>query len=72
MRHYCSKHPRSPSALRKPKLVLRGRSVVALLGYTMEDGIAGIGADVETALRDFDREYLRALNRREAGKQKRA
>lgn len=60
MTRYCTDHPRSPSAVRKPKLILRGRSVVALLGYTIQDGVAGIGSDVAAALRDFDRQYLRA------------
>lgn len=74
MTRYCSEHPRSPAAVRKPKLILRGRSVVALLGYTIQDGIAGIGSTVAAALRDFDRQYLRALrppNTRRGGKVRR-
>lgn len=61
MTRYCSEHPGSPTAVRKPKLILRGASVVALLGYTIQDGIAGIGGSVAAALRDFDRQYVRAL-----------
>lgn len=58
MERYCAEHPRSPSAARRPKLMLRGRSWVALLGYTLQDGIAGIGGSVASALRAFDVQYL--------------
>ena len=55
---YCAQHPRSPAAVRRPKIMVRGRSFVALLGATLEDGIAGIGGTVEAALRAFDIQYL--------------
>jgi hypothetical protein len=58
MERYCEQHPLSPSAVRRPRLLLRGRSWVALLGYTLEEGIAGIGGSVEAALRAFDVQYL--------------
>jgi hypothetical protein len=61
MERYCEEHPRSPSAVRRPKLLLRGRSWVALLGYTLQDGIAGIGESVAGALRAFDIQYHNAL-----------
>ncbi len=54
MQRYCEEHPNSPSAVRRPKLILRGRSWVALLGYTLQDGTAGIGVTVAAALRAFD------------------
>jgi hypothetical protein len=61
MERYCEEHPRSPSAVRRPKLLLRGRSWVALLGYTLGDGIAGIGGTVAAALAAFDLQYHNAL-----------
>lgn len=54
---YCKQHPRSPTATRRPRLMLRGRSWVALLGYTLQDGVAGIGSTVAAALRAFDIQY---------------
>ncbi|CAN5460220.1 hypothetical protein BH18VER1_BH18VER1_10020 [soil metagenome] len=61
MRRYCEEHPRSPSAIRQPKLIQRGLSWVALRGYTMQDGIAGIGGTVGAALQAFDVQYLNRL-----------
>ena len=61
LERYCAAHPRSPVAVRKPRIMLRGGSVVVLLGSTLEDGIAGIGSSVEAALREFDVQYRRAL-----------
>ena len=57
MARYCKAHPKSPSALRRPRLMLRGRSWIALLGSTLQDGIAGIGSTVDAALRAFDEQY---------------
>ena len=61
MERYCQEHPRSPSAVRRPRVMLRGRNCVALLGSTLEDGIAGIGSSVRAALRAFDVQYLNSL-----------
>ena len=61
MKRYCAQHPRSPSAKRRPRLLLRGRSWIALLGYTPEEGIAGIGGSVAAALEAFDVQYLNSL-----------
>ncbi len=61
MKRYCEEHPRSPSAVRRPKLLRRGRSWVALMGYTLQDGIAGIGKTVASALRSFDVQYLKSM-----------
>lgn len=58
---YCRKHPKSPSAMRRPRLMLRGRSWVALLGYTLQDGVAGIGSTVSAALQAFDVQYANSL-----------
>ncbi|MFN2476875.1 MAG: hypothetical protein ABR526_11120 [Chthoniobacterales bacterium] len=63
MERYCEEHPRSPSAVRRPKLLPRGSSWVALLGYTLQEGIAGIGGSVAAALRAFDIQYHNALKR---------
>lgn len=54
---YCKAHPKSPSALRRPRLMLRGTSWIALIGSTLQDGIAGIGNSVQGALRAFDTQY---------------
>ncbi|MBA3884054.1 MAG: hypothetical protein H0X73_15440 [Chthoniobacterales bacterium] len=61
MERYCEEHPRSPSAVRRPKLLRRGRSWVALMGYTLQDGVAGIGETVASALRAFDVQYLNSM-----------
>lgn len=54
---YCKEFPRSPSAKQRPRLMLRGKSWIALLGSTLQDGIAGIGGTVRAALRAFDVQY---------------
>jgi len=43
MERYCAVHPGSPAAVRRPGLSIRGRTFVALLGPTIEEGIAGFG-----------------------------
>ena len=58
---YYEVHPRSPSAVRRPKLCGRSGTWVALLGYSLRDGIAGFGPTVEAALRAFDTQYLNSL-----------
>ena len=61
MERYCVTHPRSPAAVRRPQLSIRGRTFVALLGPAIEEGIAGFGDSVQAALRAFDAQYSRAL-----------
>jgi hypothetical protein len=61
MERYCAEHPRSPAALRRPQLSVRGRTFIALLGVTIEDGITGFGDNVGAALRAFDAQYRRVL-----------
>ena len=61
MELYCASHPRSPAAVRRPRLSIRGRTFVALLGPAIEEGIAGFGDSVQAALRAFDAQYSRAL-----------
>ncbi len=61
LQRYCEEHPRSPSAQRRPRIMIRGRSFVALLGSGLEDGIAGIGSTVPAALRAFDVRYRNSL-----------
>ena len=58
---YCEQHPGSPAAVRRPQLTIRGASCVALLGSTLQNGIAGIGGTVRAALRAFDVQYSNAL-----------
>jgi len=48
-------------SLRHPRLSLRGRTFVALLGSSIEEGVVGFGDSVEAALRAFERQYLRSL-----------
>jgi hypothetical protein len=61
MNLYCAAHPGSPAAIRRPRLSIRGRTVVTLLGPAIEEGIAGFGHSVSAALRPFDAQYSRAL-----------
>ena len=58
---YCAAHPGSPSAARRPQLFLRSHLWIALLGPSVEEGIVGIGATVEAALRAFDAQYIAGL-----------
>ncbi len=60
MECYCAAHPGSPAAVRRPRLSIRGRTFVALLGPTIEEGIAGFGDSVQAALRAFDTQYSRS------------
>jgi hypothetical protein len=61
MELYCEAHPRSPSAVRQPRLFVRGEFWIALLGPSVEEGIVGIGSTVTAALRAFDAQYLAGL-----------
>lgn len=61
MERYCLAHPNSPAAIRHPRLSIRGRTFVALLGPSIEAGIAGFGDTVQAALRAFDLQYSRSL-----------
>ncbi len=61
MERYCTLHPRSPSAVRRPQLSRRRGTFVVLLGHSLENGIVGIGNTIENALRAFDLQYLGAL-----------
>jgi hypothetical protein len=62
MERYCTAHPKSPAALRRPRLSIRGRTFVALLGPAIEEGIVGFGDTVQAALRAFDTQYWRSLS----------
>ena len=55
---YCTAHPESPSAMRRPKLFVRSDLWIALLGPSIEEGIVGIGPNVAAALRAFDTQYV--------------
>lgn len=55
---YCTRHPGSPSAMRRPKLFVRNDLWIALLGPSIEEGIVGIGPSVAAALRAFDAQYV--------------
>ena len=61
MKSYCTAHPSSPSAVRRPALSIRSGLWIALLGPSIEEGIVGIGSTVEAALRAFDTQYMLGL-----------
>jgi hypothetical protein len=61
MELYCEAHPGSPSAVRRPRLFVRGELWIALLGPSVEEGIVGIGSTITAALRAFDAQYLAGL-----------
>lgn len=61
MELYCEAHRGSPSAVRRPRLFVRGDLWIALLGPSVEEGIVGIGPTVTAALRAFDVQYLAGL-----------
>ena len=58
---YCSAHPDSPSAMRRPNLFIRSDLWIALLGPSIEEGIVGIGSTVAAALRAFDAQYMAGM-----------
>jgi hypothetical protein len=66
MELYCAAHPGSPSAVRRPRLMVRGHLWVALLGPSVEEGIVGIGSTVEGALRAFDLQYFAGIRPRDS------
>ena len=61
MELYCQAHPGSPTAVRRPRLFVRGELWIALLGPSVEEGIIGIGSTVTAGLRAFDAQYLAGL-----------
>ena len=58
---YCETHSNGPAAVRRPKLSLRGKTYIVLLGNSVADGIIGLGATVPAALRAFDLQYLKTI-----------
>lgn len=60
VKNYCDEHPASPAARTHPRVMIRGSTYIALLGSTLEHGIAGIGGTVRAALRAFDVQYQNA------------
>ena len=61
MEDYCMMHPCTPAAVRRPRISKRGGTWIALLGPSIDDGIAGFGPDIFAALETFNRNYLAAL-----------
>jgi hypothetical protein len=57
MEEHCRAHPDSPSAQRRPQLLIRGDLWVALLGPSVEEGVVGIGPTIPAAFRAFDVQY---------------
>jgi hypothetical protein len=64
MARYCKEFPKSPAALRRPRIMLRGSSWIALVGSTLQEGVAGIGYSVHSALRAFDAQWADSSKRR--------
>ncbi len=60
VQRYCLAHPKSPSAVRRPKIMPRGQLWIALLGSTLEEGIAGTGQTIAAALHSFDAQYRKS------------
>ena len=58
---YYAAHPGSPSAVRRPRISVRSGTWIALLGRSVQDGIAGFGPTVERALHAFDMQYRSIL-----------
>ena len=58
---YFAAHPGSPSAVRRPALIPRAGTWVAMLGKSVQESIVGLGTTVEGALRAFDSQYLAAI-----------
>jgi len=63
MESYCAAHPNAPVSIRHPRLFVRGRTFVVLLGPSIEEGITGFGDTVQAALSAFDRQYSLSLTR---------
>jgi hypothetical protein len=61
MEDYCMLHPRTPAAVRRPRISKHRGTWIALLGSSIGDGIAGFGPDISSALEAFNRNYLAAL-----------
>ena len=61
MEDYCILHSRTPAAVRPPRISKRRGTWIALLGPSINDGIAGFGPDISAALEAFNRNYLAAL-----------
>ena len=66
MEQYFADHPRSPSAVRHPKISKQGDTFIVLLGRDLQHGIVGLGKTLENALRAFDSQYLSTLRPPEA------
>jgi hypothetical protein len=54
---YYTAHPRSPSAVHRPRVFFQNNVWVALLGRSIEEGIVGLGSTAEAALAAFDAQY---------------
>jgi transposase len=56
MKRYCDAHPESPSAVRRPQLLVLGGVSIALHGATSRKEL--LDSVVEAALRAFDAQHL--------------
>src|SRR5690349_25137163 len=65
-KQYFADHPRSPSAVRRPKIFREGETFIVVLGRDVQHGIVGLGDTVKNALRAFDLQYHNALRPPEA------
>jgi hypothetical protein len=67
LEQYFVDHPRSPSAVRRPKVFRQGETFIVLLGRDVQHGIVGLGNTIENALRAFDLQYCNFLRPPTAG-----
>jgi hypothetical protein len=52
-----------PSILLKPKIQIDGNQWCVLYGDDLQDGVAGFGDSPDLAMRDFDKEWIKTLNK---------
>jgi len=67
---YFAAHPGSPSAVRRPRLLPRSGTWVAIVGKNFQRNVLGLGRTPESALRAFDVRYLQMLDQKSIGPKK--
>jgi hypothetical protein len=58
----CLDEMQRPSILLRPKIRIDGDQWCALYGEDLQDGVAGFGDSPDSAMRDFDKEWVKMLN----------
>ena len=57
---------RAPSAIYRPRISIDGNKWCALYGDNLQDGVAGFGDSVATAMQDFNRAWAEKLPSRKS------